>query len=261
MIATEEDDLVAQDYLARIFHAIQPDNFDGKAIPGDAPDGDLSDAEWDMWNRAREVFWAQYPEAEPFRNYIVQEYPTRLWKTEEMTDAHREYRAAIGLRDEFQQIPKYRGLSLDDGKFIDEVRSIASRAGAEIRFLAAQQGRLDVTIPRRMNWVLTLNALQQSGKDFTPHELQLLQVAMLLDLNPRMSQGMLSSARAQFLIDNPLVSEWYPTSFQAAGLGQQEVAILGLAQAPGGTPLEQRVGQFNLPLQQVGIQPLAGVAQ
>ncbi|KKL58106.1 hypothetical protein LCGC14_2228720, partial [marine sediment metagenome] len=68
-----------QDFYARMFHTVQPEAFDGKAFPGDFPDGVISPEEWELWRQGRSSFWSEFPEAQQFRSYIETEYPTRNW--------------------------------------------------------------------------------------------------------------------------------------------------------------------------------------
>lgn len=231
---------IQQDYLARVFFAIQPEGFDGKGPIDNVPDGVISEAEWVAWRDARELFWSRFPEAEQFRNYIRVDYPTRSWRSQEMADVHREYRSAQAGYDEFIRIPKYRGLSVEDGQFIDEIRGLGARAATELRFSLAQRGVPTdrVQIPARFSWAFALEKLR--GVPLTGRQGKLVQLAILIELK-NMQRSLINPERAKFIIQNQLVAAWYPSAYRDAGLRDTDIAKLGLESTPLGESLSQRV--------------------
>ncbi len=225
-----------QDYYARIFHAIQPENFAG--LPG----ADPTPAAWKRWREARDAFWTRFPEAEQFRDYILLTYPTRNWTDPRMAELHRTYIAAQRSYDEFLRLPAYRGMSVEDGDFIDSIRGLADRVSREIRFALAERGAdlSRIRVPALLAWRLALQQLQT--KPLTEHQYKLIRIAIIMDLKPQARRRLLNADRARFLMENPTLVEWYPGSIQQAGLRDQDAARLGLLGAPLGESVGERVG-------------------
>lgn len=232
---------VLQDYYARLYHAIQPEAFDGKAFPGDFPDGQVSPAEWELWREQRTGFWNEFAEAQQFRSYIETEYPTRNWNSPEMAELHAMKNRMNQSYQEFLDIPKYRGLGVEAGNFVDAVRGLADRKAREIRFALSQRG-VDVSkvrVPAKLAWQLVLQDLRQAG--LTPEQMKLLEVAILMDLKPQTQRSLLSAERARYLLDHREMAAWYPSAYGDAGLGDREIALLGLSPAPMGASVPERV--------------------
>jgi len=234
-----------QDFYARMFHTVQPESFDGKAFPGDFPDGVISPEEWELWREGRTSFWAQFPEAQQFRSYIETEYPTRNWASQEMADLHQ---TKIRMNQTYQallEIPKYRGLSAEAGNFIDSAISLADRKVREIKFALAEKG-IDpnkVRIPAKVAWRMVLEDMRSA--QLTPEQMKWLKIAVFLDLKPRTRRKLLSSERARFLMENRELTEWYPSAFGDAGLRDREIALLGLAPTPLGASVQERVASLT----------------
>ena len=224
-----------QDSYARLFHGIQPEQFDTDR------DGTIAPNEWDAWREARALFWQEFPEASGFRSYITEDYPTRNWKSSEMAGIHRAKLQAQQQYDEFLGLPKYRGLSADQGNTVDSFIGLADRKVREVRFMLAQRG-IDpnkVSIPAKFAWRLVLEDLR--GADLSADQLQLLRVAILLDTRPKARRALLSTERVQFLLGNREMASWYPGAYQDAGLRDREIALLGLASEPLGQSVSERL--------------------
>ena len=234
-----------QDFYARMFHTVQPESFDGKAFPGDFPDGVISPEEWELWRTARSSFWGEFPEAQQFRSYIETEYPTRNWASQEMADLHQ---TKIRMNQTYQallEIPKYQGLSAEAGNFIDSAIGLADRKIREIKFALAEKG-IDPTkfrIPARVAWQMVLEDLQQA--QLTPEQQKWLEIAVLLDLKSGTRRKLLSSERARFLMENKELVQWYPSALGDAGLRDKEIALLGLAPTPLGQSVTERIANVT----------------
>ena len=225
-----------QDRLARLYQAIQPELFDADG------DGFMSELEWEAWREARRAFWRQNPDAEKHRRYIIEEFPTRHWASPVMVEADRTRRRAQDAYDQFLQLPLYRGMSLEDGQFVDAVRGLADRVSRELRFALAQQGAdlSRIRIPARLAWRFALEQLQ--SQPLSAHQVQLIKIAMAFDLKSGLRRRFLNADRARFLMENPTLVQWYPGSIGQAGLRDQDAARLGLLGAPLGESVGERVG-------------------
>jgi len=224
-----------QDYYARLFHGIQPEQFDTDK------DGTIAPNEWDAWREARKLFWQEFPEAIGFRNYITEDYPTRNWTSPQMTAIHRSKLQAQQQYDEFLSLPKYRGLTADQSNTIDSFVGLADRKVREVKFALAQRG-IDpnkVNIPARFAWRLVLEDLKTAN--LSDDQVQLLRTAILLDLKPQARRALLSTERVRFLMDNRDVASWYPGAYQDAGLRDREIALLGLSPSPLGQSVSERL--------------------
>ena len=236
---------VLQDFYARMFHTVQPESFDGKAFPGDFPDGVISPEEWELWREGRSSFWAQFPEAQQFRSYIETEYPTRNWASQEMADLHQTKIRMNQMYQGLLEIPKYQGLSAEAGNFIDSAISLADRKVREIKFALAEKG-IDPSkfrIPAQAAWRMVLEDMQ--GAEFTPEQQKWLEIAILLDLRSGLRRKLLSSERARFLMENKDLVEWYPSALGDAGLRDREIALLGLAPTALGASVQERVAALT----------------
>ncbi len=228
-----------QDYYARLFHGVQPEQFDVDR------DGNISPLEWDAWREKRSQFWLEFPQAQQFRSYIEVEYPTRQWKSPVMAEVHRTKLRMQDTYQTFLEIPKYQGLSAEAGNFIDSAISLADRKVREIKFALAERG-IDpnkVRIPTRVAWRMVLEGMQSA--QLTPEQMEWLRIAVLLDLRSGLRRKLLSSERARFLMENRELTEWYPSAFGDAGLRDREIALLGLAPTALGASVQERVASLT----------------
>jgi hypothetical protein len=231
----QRDGETEQDYYGRLYHGIQPEQYDVDQ------DGIVSPVEWDAWRESRKQFWNAFPAARKFRTYVEVDYPTRHWRSDDMAALHRKRTTLMAAYDAFLQIPKYRGMSAEDGNFLDSVLGLADRKAREIQFMLAEKG-LDprkVRIPAKLAWRMVLEDLQ--GQSLTDRQIDLIKIAILLDRKPAMKKKLLGAERAQYLMDNREMTAWYPSAFQDAGLDDRMIALLGLADAPLGTSVLERV--------------------
>lgn len=222
-----------QDQLAREYQAIQPEQFTGGVSPDTLPEPERNKA-WDEWRTARQDFWKRNPEAEHFREYITQEYPARNWQDPNTRTAVLEKLSAQDAYDRFLQIPKYQGMSVEDGQFFDQAKSMMF----SLRDQSGITGKQGTTLA----YAQAIQLLQEHG-GITPGEQKALSLAFVAMLKPKIGRALISGRRSQFLQANPLVSEWYPASVKDAGLKDEEAAMLGI-QAPLGMSATQRAEQL-----------------
>lgn len=228
----------APDYYARLYTSIQPEQFDADR------NGVIDDSEWDAWNAARKGFWEQYPQAQQYREYITQEYPTRNWKSPEMAAIAGQRYQALDLYQQFLDIPKYRGLTADDASFVDQLRSLKGRVTREAEYrLAAQSpaAAQRLSFSARQAWGLALQVLQESGVKLTQRQVQLFGYAVAMDRRG-VQQQMFNPQRASFIEAHPTLAEWYPSVVTQAGLGATGGAALGLPET--GTSSADLVSQL-----------------
>lgn len=235
----KRDPTTIQDRLAEQYQAILPENFDADG------DGQIEENEWDQWREAKRKFWEDRPEALDHRDYILYEYPTRVWSDPMMTAADTERRQAQATYDEFLQFPKYRGMSMEQARFVDMVRGMKSAAADEIRFALAQRGApLDkIRVPARAAWGYALQLLQESGTPLPQDASGLIRLAIAMD-KPKVRRNVWDPSRARFLLQNRQLLEWYPTTLTDAGLDEEMAARLGLLDAPMGESPQERIAAF-----------------
>jgi hypothetical protein len=226
-----------RDQMAILYQGIQPEIFDNDQ------DGIISDAEWDLWRLARDAFWTENPEAEPFRDYITVEFPASVWKDPIMVDAVIERQRAGRLFDEFKRIAKYTDLSRDEGAMVDQIIGLVNRARKEYKDeIARRGGPTNIDVPNNVAWGIARRRMRESNIQLPQ---KLLSFARLIQQNDQMRRFKLSPMRAQFLIDNPLMAEWYPGTLRDAGFTDTEAAKIGLISAPIGTGFEEQLATIQ----------------
>lgn len=226
-----------RDQMAILYQGIQPEIFDNDQ------DGIISDSEWDLWRQARDSFWTENPEAEQFRDYITVDFPASVWKDPIMVDAVIERQRAGRLFDEFKRIAKYTGLSRDEGAMVDQIIGLVNRARKEYKDeIARRGGPTNIDVPNNVAWGIARRRMKESNIQLPQ---KLLTFARLIQQNDQMRRFKLSPVRAQFLIDNPLMAEWYPGTLRDAGFTDTEAAKIGLIPAPLGTGFEEQLATIQ----------------
>jgi len=224
-VAVMRKDETKQDFYARQYTAIQPEQFDQDQ------DGVVDEVEFQEWRKARAAFWQENPEASNFRSYITVDYQARKWKTPEMGAIALERYEALDLYEEFGRMPKYQGLSVDDADFVDRARKVKERIVDEARYQGGQ-------LSSRQAW----SAVMQQVGNMTQRQASLFQMAMALD-DRTVRSRLFNPARVSFLQANPLLAEWYPSVIEGAGISTGDRGRLGLP-PPAGDSAEAQVAQL-----------------
>ena len=217
---------VKQDWYARLYTAIQPEQFD------EDKDGVVDEIEFQEWRKAREDFWKDNPEAQNFRSYITVDYQAKKWKTPEMGAIALERYEALNLYEQFLKMPKYTGLTTSDGAFVDRARKAKNKFMDEARFNGQEP-------KSRQAW---RQVMSEMG-NLTGKELELFKVAIALDKR-RVRDRLLNPQRVAFLQENLLLAEWYPSVIGMAGITVGERQEAGLP-APGGLSALDLVAQIG----------------
>lgn len=232
-----KDKQLLQDRLAEQYQGIQPEDLNG--------DGELDELDWKAWREARNQWWVDHPEAEQYAAYIKLEYPNKVWEKLDnpiMRDADRERRVAMEAYDEYISIPKYRGLSTDEGAFLDQLIAAKAAASREIGALLAERGvdPRKIRIKAAVAWKYALAQLQANGVTFDSRMSSILKLAVTVDRDDRARLKLLSNGRLNYLRQNGWLADWYPTVYRDTGVPTNYLVRLGIQQGSQGQSLAER---------------------
>lgn len=189
--------------LARLmaeFNAVKP-------LPKTNPDGtpkkQMTDAgivmdndiDWGRYKRDHEAVLAKFDPATraEFEATRVPDDPN----VAELQDAR------VTLDTYFDKLPKYRGLSNVEGKTLDGYKSILFAQEQQLR----DQG---LNIPRERLYQMIVRQMEQQGQINNLRQAQIASLAVKAALDPDLALKMRNMGTIAFLLENPLVFEWYP---------------------------------------------------
>lgn len=153
------------------------------------------DVDWAKFAKDRSAVLAKYPESIRAQ---VQQY---LEPTDPV--AQQAKAAQQSLATYMDTIPKYQGLSPEEGKYVDFIKGSLNSIAAQVRDSGAQ-------VDQDAIFRAGLRELANSGKITNPAQSKLAALAYQMASNPQTTTSMRNPASLQFILDNPSLLQWYP---------------------------------------------------
>lgn len=184
---------------------VQPEDFQSE-VTVETPDGPVTfeETDWEAFQREKNAVLARYSNPVRLSALAVMD----KWE-DEGVDA---YRVAAQLRTQIEEIPRYRGLTVEQAEKVDAITSSFRDASQALRARIGLPGSR-APLPRGANAVLrryVLKQLVQAGKIRTQDDVKLASIALLMEENSKIREAIRNPDQLLALIHNPDVLLFYP---------------------------------------------------
>lgn len=168
------------------------------------PDGDVTIqvVDWDAFASQREQVLAQYPEA--IRNAVLATAP-------DTAPGIAAYKEAARWQKAVEALPRYRGLTVDQGDQLDQMRSVLNAARQEVSLqMGLAPGQKAPTGVSAVSKQLAVQEMQKQGLLATPDDVKLLTIMFALDGNDQLAMAMMNPQQIALILAHPDSVVFYP---------------------------------------------------
>ena len=194
------------DRIANEYFQIQLDDFD---LDGDM---EYEDHEYLLYKQARDSLLAKYQAQVPDVNLeeFVRSRRVVRFNDPDVKDMMNQYLDAKDLQDAFYEIPRWKGLTTEQGATVDGLRPLGSKAADKLRRAAMDAGNPELAskIMESHGWQYIM---QKIPAEIPKEDRTLLAFAMLLETNRKAWDYFSNDERLYFLAHNTDLLRWYPT--------------------------------------------------
>lgn len=166
------------------------------------PNGDatIQQVDWQKFTADRQAVLSQYPAA-------VGDVVLRDARANEPPGIQ-AYKAASDQQKAIEALPRYRGLSVDQGNKLDAMRSVLTKVGDQLRSqVALPQG---TSIPSSVIQSAAYQQMVQQGIITTRDDATLAALAITLAKQPKLALGLENPEQIKAVIDHPAAIIFYP---------------------------------------------------